>query len=130
MPARIAAAIAVAVALAAPSAALAAGSGLPSGGAGFSTGPAPTGRHPKIPPPPSKNAHGTWLRAITITEYWPAPESWFRGELVGAPGLPGKHRIGERFSLNLDSGRSELVEKRRAFRRFSTRFAGSAREFT
>jgi hypothetical protein len=30
---------------------------------------------------------------VTITEYWPAPESWFRGKLVSAPGLPRKHRI-------------------------------------
>src|SRR5207244_7149666 len=29
----------------------------------------------------------------TITEYWPVPESWFRGRLVSAPGLDGKHRI-------------------------------------
>ena len=89
-------ALVVALAGAAPSAALASGGSgagsTPSGGAGFG-GPVPTGSHPKVPPPPPKNAHGTWLRAITITEYWPAPESWFRGKLVGAPGLPGKHRI-------------------------------------
>jgi 3D (Asp-Asp-Asp) domain-containing protein len=50
-------------------------------------------RKHKIPPPPSKHAHGAWLRGVTITEYWPAPESWFIGRLVKAPGLPSKHRI-------------------------------------
>jgi 3D (Asp-Asp-Asp) domain-containing protein len=33
------------------------------------------------------------VRSVTITEYWPAPETWFRGKLVTAPGLSGKHRI-------------------------------------
>ncbi len=47
----------------------------------------------KIPPPPGKNAGGTWLTGVTITEYWPAPERWFVGRLVSAPGLSGKHRI-------------------------------------
>jgi hypothetical protein len=83
------AALALAVSAAAPPGALAAG----SGGAGFSSGRVPTTSHPNVPPPPSKSDHGTWLRAVTITEYWPAPESWFRGRLVSAPGLPGKHRI-------------------------------------
>jgi hypothetical protein len=84
------AALAVAVSAATPSAALAAG----SGGSGFSSGPAPTTTsHPRVPPPPSKHDHGNWVRSVTITEYWPAPESWFRGKLVSAPGLPGQHRI-------------------------------------
>jgi 3D (Asp-Asp-Asp) domain-containing protein len=43
--------------------------------------------------PPSKEARGTWLRGVTITEYWPAPERWFVGEPVSAPGLVGEHRI-------------------------------------
>jgi hypothetical protein len=30
---------------------------------------------------------------VTVTEYWPAPESWFIGQLVTVPGLTGKHRI-------------------------------------
>ena len=47
----------------------------------------------QIPAPPSKDDHGRWLRGVTVTEYWPAPESWFRGELVQHAGLPGKHRI-------------------------------------
>jgi 3D (Asp-Asp-Asp) domain-containing protein len=33
------------------------------------------------------------MHGVTITEYWAAPESWFVGEAVTAPGLPGKHRI-------------------------------------
>jgi 3D (Asp-Asp-Asp) domain-containing protein len=54
--------------------------------------PAPPRRH-KLPPAPSKLAPGRWLRGVTITEYWPAPEAWFVGKLVPAPGLPGPHRI-------------------------------------
>ncbi len=38
-------------------------------------------------------ARGHWLSGVTITEYWPVPERWFRGELVSAPGLRGRHRI-------------------------------------
>ena len=34
-----------------------------------------------------------WLGGVTVTEYWPAPESWFVGRMVKAPGLPGLHRI-------------------------------------
>ncbi len=68
------------------------GSTGPTGGAPIG-GLAPTRRHKRIPAPPSKHDHGTWLAHVTITEYWPAPESWFQGALVKAPGLPGKHRI-------------------------------------
>jgi 3D (Asp-Asp-Asp) domain-containing protein len=89
-------ALAVTLAAVAPSVALAAaGSGTsttPSGGAAPGA-LAPSQSHPIVPPPPAKNAHGAWVRSITITEYWPAPESWFRGKLVSAPGLPGRHRI-------------------------------------
>jgi hypothetical protein len=74
-----------------------AGSGSPSqtGGAPIAGGGlAPTStKHPKLPPAPSKNARGRWLSGVTITEYWPAPESSFVGRLVRAPGLPGLHRI-------------------------------------
>jgi 3D (Asp-Asp-Asp) domain-containing protein len=34
-----------------------------------------------------------WLTGVTVTEYWPAPERWFSGKLVSAPGLLGKHRV-------------------------------------
>lgn len=65
-----------------------------------STGGAPVGglapsrpaRH-TLPPAPSKKSKGHWLNGVTITEYWPAPESWFVGKLVTAPGLAGEHRI-------------------------------------
>jgi 3D (Asp-Asp-Asp) domain-containing protein len=80
-------------AIALPSPALAwTGSKTPSGGAPIG-GLAPSNSDPNVPPPPGKHARGSWLHGVTITEYWPAPESWFRGALVGAPGLPGKHRI-------------------------------------
>ena len=59
-----------------------------------SGGIAPTGHAPSNPPPPpGRRARGSWLRGVTITEYWPAPEAWFIGRLVSAPGLVGKHRI-------------------------------------
>jgi 3D (Asp-Asp-Asp) domain-containing protein len=67
--------------------------GSPGGSGGVPIGGlAPTPK-PKVPPAPSKRAHGTWMRNATITEYWPAPESWFVGRLVSTPGLTGKHRI-------------------------------------
>jgi len=67
----------------------------PSGGAAIlGGGLAPTSAPPShIPPPPSKHAKGNWLTSVTITEYWPAPESWFVGRMVKAPGLSGLHRI-------------------------------------
>ena len=64
----------------------------PSGGAGFG-GLAPTHHPSAVPAPPSKSSHGRWLSSFVITEYWPAPESWFVGRLMSAPGLRGKHRI-------------------------------------
>jgi 3D (Asp-Asp-Asp) domain-containing protein len=66
---------------------------LPSGG-GSVTGPAPTPKRKasRAPLKPAKGK-GRWMKGVTITEYWPAPESWFSGALVTAPGLPGKHRI-------------------------------------
>jgi hypothetical protein len=71
------------------------GPGSSSGGASVLGGElaptAPTRRN--VPVPPSKHAKGTWLGGFTITEYWPAPESWFVGRLVKAPGLAGRHHI-------------------------------------
>ena len=69
-----------------------------SGGAGL-PGPAPRGglaptSSPKhVPAPRGKRVRGQWLRGVTVTEYWPAPESWFVGRPVSAPGLAGQHRI-------------------------------------
>jgi 3D (Asp-Asp-Asp) domain-containing protein len=69
--------------------------GFASGGVSISSGGlAPVRRPaPKLPPLPSRQDHGRWLSGATITEYWPAPESWFVGRRVKAPGLPGTHRI-------------------------------------
>jgi 3D (Asp-Asp-Asp) domain-containing protein len=61
-----------------------------SGTSGPTGGAAPT---PTKKPKPHKKQPGRWISGVTITEYWPAPESWFAGKLVTAPGLPGKHRI-------------------------------------
>jgi 3D (Asp-Asp-Asp) domain-containing protein len=77
-----------------PSAALAAsgganlgpiGAGAPSGGLDPTTAPGSA--------PAPKSGKGKWLRGVAVTEYWPVPESWFVGEFVSVPGLPGKHRI-------------------------------------
>lgn len=38
-------------------------------------------------------AHPRWLSGVSITEYFPAPERWFVGKPVRAPGLPGLHRV-------------------------------------
>ncbi len=66
-----------------------------SGGAPVLTGGlAPVASTPThIPPAPSRHAQGSWLKSVAITEYWPAPESWFVGEMVNAPGLAGLHRV-------------------------------------
>jgi len=37
--------------------------------------------------------HRQWLHGVTITEYYPAPERWFTGRRVSAPGLPGRHAV-------------------------------------
>jgi len=50
-------------------------------------------RTPTHTKPPSKHSHGSWMSKVTITEYWPAPESWFVGRRVRAPGLRGRHRV-------------------------------------
>jgi 3D (Asp-Asp-Asp) domain-containing protein len=34
-----------------------------------------------------------WLARVQITEYYPAPERWFVGRRVKAPGLGGRHRV-------------------------------------
>ena len=97
-----------AVALMAAAATLVAARALGAGGVGLTNGPAPVsggasinggGLAPlphissRLPAPPSRHAHGRWLSSVAITEYWPAPESWFRGRPVTAPGLIGRHRI-------------------------------------
>ena len=99
-PARALLALLPVAALVAPAPALASGGGAgvsntspPSGGAPVG-GLAPTRKPPRrVPAPPGKHAHGSWLGGVTITEYWPAPESWFVGKRVRAPGIPGKHRV-------------------------------------
>ena len=66
------------------------GPGSTTGGGGLD----PTGSTPThIPSPPSRHAKGRWLKNTLVTEYWPAPEAWFTGALVTAPGLTTEHRI-------------------------------------
>ena len=43
--------------------------------------------------PPGRHTRGRWLRGVTVTEYWAAPEAWFVGRMVTAPGLTTRHRI-------------------------------------
>jgi 3D (Asp-Asp-Asp) domain-containing protein len=64
----------------------------PTGGAALG-GPTTTTVHYAPVAPPAKLVGGTWLTKFTITEYWPAPEKWFVGRFVSAPGLTNKHRI-------------------------------------
>jgi 3D (Asp-Asp-Asp) domain-containing protein len=64
-----------------------------SGGAGLGGLAPTTAKAPKLPPAPSKHRRGRWLGKTTVTEYWPAPEAWFSGALVSAPGLTTPHRI-------------------------------------
>ena len=47
----------------------------------------------KSPPPvPAQPiSHPRWLGGVTITEYYPAPERWFIGRGVKAPGLAGTY---------------------------------------
>lgn len=53
------------------------------------------GRCRRSPPPVPETpiSHRQWLRGVTVTEYYPAPERWFSGRRVRAPGLPGRHAV-------------------------------------
>jgi 3D (Asp-Asp-Asp) domain-containing protein len=62
--------------------------------AAHATCPAP----PPHPPPVKQITQPRWLPGVLITEYYPAPERWFSGRLVAAPGLPGRHREGWLYS--------------------------------
>jgi 3D (Asp-Asp-Asp) domain-containing protein len=35
--------------------------------------------------------HREWLTGVTITEYYPAPEQWFVGRRIAAPGMTGRY---------------------------------------
>ncbi len=47
----------------------------------------------KAPPPVPEHpiTHRRWVTGVTITEYYPAPERWFPGRRIHAPGLPGRY---------------------------------------
>jgi 3D (Asp-Asp-Asp) domain-containing protein len=57
------------------------------------TFPASESRCIKLPPPVPEHpiSRARWLTGVTITEYYPAPERWFVGRRIAAPGLPGRH---------------------------------------
>jgi 3D (Asp-Asp-Asp) domain-containing protein len=44
---------------------------------------------PQVPEHPIRRR--SWITGVTITEYYPAPERWFSGKRVAAPGLPGRY---------------------------------------
>ncbi len=48
---------------------------------------------PTPPPPVRRIVQPRWLSGTLITEYWPAPERWFTGRRVRAPGIPGLHPV-------------------------------------
>jgi 3D (Asp-Asp-Asp) domain-containing protein len=48
---------------------------------------------PETPPRVTLVRRPRWVADVLITEYFPAPERWFDGRLVKAPGLSGRHRI-------------------------------------
>jgi 3D (Asp-Asp-Asp) domain-containing protein len=53
-----------------------------------------SGCHGEPAPPPEREIqHPQWLGGVLITEYYPAPERWFAGKHVSAPGLPGTHAV-------------------------------------
>ena len=45
------------------------------------------------PPPVRQITRPQWLGGVVITEYYPAPERWFVGRRVSAPGLSGTHAV-------------------------------------
>jgi 3D (Asp-Asp-Asp) domain-containing protein len=59
-----------------------------------------------------------WLSGVLLTEYFPAPESWFVGKRVQAFGLAGRHRVDWLYSgtgmsmegdgVGLDGGRFHI----------------------
>jgi 3D (Asp-Asp-Asp) domain-containing protein len=44
---------------------------------------------PSVPEHPI--THRQWLGGVTITEYYPAPERWFAGRRIAAPGMSGRY---------------------------------------
>jgi 3D (Asp-Asp-Asp) domain-containing protein len=56
--------------------------------------PPPSASRCTTPPPPVAEPTITrrqWLDGVVITEYYPAPERWFVGRRISAPGLSGTH---------------------------------------
>jgi 3D (Asp-Asp-Asp) domain-containing protein len=55
--------------------------------------PASASRCRNAPPPVPEHpiTHRQWLSGVTITEYYPAPERWFPGRRIAAPGMPGRY---------------------------------------
>ncbi|MEI6447970.1 MAG: 3D domain-containing protein [Actinomycetes bacterium] len=90
----VAAAVALGCLALAPQAATAASSGGATPGTvkpPTSGSAPPAGKIVKSPKFPIASA--TWLDGFYLTEYWSAPERWYRGERVSVPGLSKKYRV-------------------------------------
>jgi 3D (Asp-Asp-Asp) domain-containing protein len=48
-------------------------------------------QRPAPPAPEPTVQHPQWIGGVVITEYYPAPERWFVGARISAPGLAGRH---------------------------------------
>jgi 3D (Asp-Asp-Asp) domain-containing protein len=62
--------------------------------AGALASPAASAARCRNAPPPVPEhpiARRQWLTGVTITEYYPAPERWFPGRRIAAPGMPGRY---------------------------------------
>jgi len=61
----------------------------------FSTPPPSAAHCVKTPPPVPEHPirRPRWLSGVAITEYYPAPEQWFAGRRIAAPGLPGRYSV-------------------------------------
>lgn len=93
-----------------------AGTSIAAGRVAFSTAKAPRGAHragsavgvaghrarakactSRCSDPPREASdpisHSEWLSGVLVTEYYPAPERWFTGRRVRAPGLSGRYPV-------------------------------------
>lgn len=68
-----------------------------------------------VPPHERTLTRRTWLSGVTLTEYYPVPERWFRGRRVAAPGLAGTHHVDFLYSargLSMEGDGIDLAGRR------------------
>jgi 3D (Asp-Asp-Asp) domain-containing protein len=56
--------------------------------------------------------HRQWLTGVVITEYYPAPERWFVGRRVSAPGLSGTYAVDWLYSARGIAMEGDGVDRR------------------